>query len=175
MKLSTILRQSVVRRHLWIALTIGLFVAILQPYAIGYIYSSAEARELLYALQNPSLFFGSAVATSSATILALMLTILSLTHNADKQFGKDLYDNIRAAAVISTYTFLGSILLLLTLCLPVGEFKEIPGNWFQYIYYILSLLNGLLAGLMTSIILILRMTVLHIITELSPNTNEENF
>ncbi len=173
MKLIEIMYQPVVRRHLWIAVAIGFFVAILQPYAVGYIYGSAKAIELLYALQNPSLFFGSAVATSSATILALMLAILSLTSNVDKQFNKEIYDSVRAAAVISTYTFLGSILLLVTLCLPVGEFKEIPGDWFKYIYYLLSLLNGLLAGLMASIILILRMTVLHIITELSPDFDDE--
>lgn len=173
MKLFDILHERVVRHHLWVALAIGVFVAVLQPYAIGYIYGSAKAIQLLNALQNPSLFFGSAVATSSATILALMLTILSLTHNVRAEFEKEIYDSIRAAAVISTYTFLGSILLLLLLCLPVGEFDQIPGDWFKYIYYLLSLLNGLLAGLMASIILILRLTVLHIITKLSPDFDEK--
>ncbi len=123
-------------------------VAIAQPLLIGHIYSGTRAVDLLESIKESSLYLGSAIATASATVLALMLTLLSLTSQVDTSFNRSTYKGIKLIGDISTVTFIGSVALLLLLSLPIGEFKVISDQWYAGLYYVLSTLNGLLAGLM---------------------------
>lgn len=153
---------------MFMCIGITALVAIVQPVFSGQIYSKAEALDLLEGLQNASLYFGSATATASATILALMLTLLSMTSQVDTQFDRSTYSGIRLIGLISTMTFVGSMLLLLSLSFPVGEFEKVPTQWFRALYYILSALNGFLAGLMIVGVLVLFETISLLINKIAP-------
>ena len=166
--IKSIYRDFKYRRYLAIFLGIAAFVVVAQPFLIGNIYSDAKAIELLQGLKSSSLYFGSAIATTSATVLALMLTLLSMTNKSDTSFDKSTYRGITVIGFISTATFVGAILLLLCLSLPVGEFENIPDGWFKALYYTISTLNGMLSGLMIVGILILFETVSVLIQKLSP-------
>ena len=63
-------------------------VALAGQWLLGSIYSGYEARQFLESMSSSALYFGSAIVTASATILALMLTILSLTSQSDDDFDK---------------------------------------------------------------------------------------
>ena len=135
----------------------------------GQIYSEAQVTQLLEGLKNSSLYFGSAIATASATTLALMLTLLSLASQADTSFEYETYKGIKLIGQLSTFTFIGAVTLLLMLSFPIGKFENIPPVWFQTIYYALSAVNGLLAGLMIVGVLILLDTITTLVKELSPD------
>ena len=150
-----------------------LLIAVVQPLLTGHIYSEAKAIELVQSIKSSSLYFSSAVATASATILALMLTLLSVTSQVDTSFGISTYKGIRVIGAIATCTFVGSVILLLILSLPVGEYESLSKVWYQVLYYILCALNGLLAGLMVFTVLILFDTITTLISELAPAADED--
>ena len=63
-------------KHLAVILTTGLviLIGIGARFAIGNVYSEAEATNLIQALTQTGLYLGSAIAGASATTLALKMT-----------------------------------------------------------------------------------------------------
>ena len=136
--------------------------------AIGSIYSSGEAVVLLEALSRSGLYLGSASATASATTLALMLTLIGMVRRADHDFDDCVYQNINRIAKLATASLMTSLLLLLTLVFPVGEFDDIPNNWYDNMY------DGLFAGtvivvaLLAATVAMLYRTVSDVIANITP-------
>ena len=147
---------------------IALAVALGVSFLSGTIYSGVEARELISALSNSALRFGAAVATSAATILALMLTLVGMSREADTDFGKDLYRRVLRLCALTTVTLCGAIFLLLLLSLPVGEFENLPGRWYPFYYWALVGLVSGLTGLIITVVLTLYNTVRHVVKLISP-------
>ena len=147
-----------------IAVAIALGISLLS----GSIYSGAEAREMINALSNSALRFGMAVATSSATILALMLTLVGMSRSADETFGGDLYHRVLRLVTLATVTLCGAIFLLLILSLPVGEFEKLPESWYPVYYWILVGLVAGLTGLIITVVLMLYSAVRRVVITLSP-------
>lgn len=90
--------------------------------AIGRIYGAAEAVDLLEALSRAGLYLGSAIATASATTIALMLTLIGLIKRMNEDFDEQAYRNVELVARLSTVTLpialLGAVSLIATrLCL----------------------------------------------------------
>jgi hypothetical protein len=134
--------------------------------------SGAEARPLLEAMFPTTRFLCSAVMTGSATILALMLTLLSLSHNvsmkAEEQIQTVHFRRIRQIALIDTVTFIGASLLLLFHSIPIGESNEVPAPWFEPVYYILLSSTAIIGGLLVTVVLMLYHTVHDMIHTLGP-------
>ena len=147
-------------------LTVGISLAI--RFFVGHIYGGAEAIKLIQALSDSSLYLGAAIATSSATILALMLTILGLARDATDDFGMKLYHRIDVIGLLSAISLCGSILLLILLSLPVGQFDNLASWWFTGLYYTLVVLIAGLSGLLISTILMLFSTIRSVIATLTP-------
>lgn len=132
-------------------------------------YNDTRAIDLLESIKESSLYLGSAIATASATVLALMLTLLSITSQVDKSFERSTYKGIKLIGDISTVTFIGSVALLLLLSLPIGEFKVIDERWYTGLYYLLAVLNGILSGLTVVGVLVLSDTLKTLIKSLAPD------
>ena len=147
-------------------LTVG--VSLAMRFLVGQIYGSSEAVQLIQALSGSSLYLGAAIATSSATILALMLTILGLAKESSNDFNVKLYHRIDVIGLLSAISLCGSILLLLLLSLPVGQFDNLSSGWFTWLYYTLVVLIAGLSGLLISTILMLFSTIRSIIASLTP-------
>lgn len=156
------------KRYVFVCLIVTILIALGQPLLTGQVYGEAEAIALLSSLKDSSLYFGNAIATASATILALMLTLLSMTHQMDAEFDRSVYKGIRLIGLISTITFIAAVFLLLCLSLPVGEFENIPSTWFRALYYIISTLNVFLSGLMVIGVLMLFDTITTLIKKIAP-------
>lgn len=174
MNIVDLVKSKEIRPPLAIAWGIALVIAFSVPSVTGQIYGSAEAKDLLLSVQKASLYYGSAVATASATILALMLTILSFTDSyEEEEKDKKTFIRLHAIAAFCVYSFIGAIILLLCVSFPVNQFEKIPSDWFSFIYYLICAWNGLLAGHMITTILILRDTATQIIGDISPDFNEK--
>lgn len=140
--------------------------------AIGRIYSDAKAVDLIGQLTRSATTFGGAIATSSSTTLALMLTAIGMANRSDAEFDERFYRNVYRIAVISTITLAGAVLLLLVLTLPVGEF-HVPPTWFIWLYRALFAVVASLSALLVSMVLLVFAAVRAVIVKVTPSIGED--
>lgn len=162
--------MSLRRDEVW-ALGGGLLILMLAVgawFAIGNVYGQSEALQLIDSIARSALYFGSAVATGSATILALMLTLVSMARNADSEFGDHVYRSVFRVSTYATATLVGAVLLLLICTIPVGEFERVPSRWFSWLYHTLFAGVGILSAMLVSTILLLFFTIRQVIAAITP-------
>lgn len=147
-------------------------IALAGQWFVGQIYSGAEARRLIEAMVPSARAVGSSVVTASGTILALMLTMLSLTNQAKTSFDAIFYKRIERIGLLSTIALVAGILLLLFLSIPLQESKNVPNSWYGNVYYVLIALTAGIAGLLVGIVLMLlnAMTSLMAVLRAEPAT-----
>ncbi|RIJ27534.1 hypothetical protein [Henriciella algicola] len=157
-------------KHLAVILTTGLIIliGIGARFAIGNVYSEAEATNLIQSLTQTGLYLGSAIAGASATTLALMLTLLGLTNQTQTDFDSDVYRSISQVAWLSTISLVGAVILLLMLVLPVGEFNKMPDGWYRLMYEVIFALTVLVCALLTATVVRLFMTIRRVISQVTP-------
>lgn len=148
-------------------------VALGGQWLLGSIYSGYEAKQFLESMSSSALYFGSAIVTASATILALMLTILSLTSQSDDDFDKIFYLRVERIGKLATVALMGGIILLLFLSIPVKEADNVPSSWFTIIYYILMTFLAVLAGILIAIVLVLQNAISSLINVIRPSAEQK--
>jgi uncharacterized integral membrane protein len=135
---------------------------------IGQVYSGAEALRLIEAMVPSARAVGTSVVTASGTILALMLTMLSLTSQAETSFDSIFFKRIERIGQLSTLALATGILLLLLLSVPLQESQNVPSSWFRGVYFVLISLTAALAGLLVAIVLMLMNAMSSLIAVLRP-------
>jgi len=103
------------------------------------------------------------IALASATILALLLTLLSLSSGSKSELKKDHYHNVLQIARLDTAVFIAAVISFLVLNLPITEGDSVPENWFSTIYYISLGILALLSAALIVVVLMLYNTVVNII------------
>ncbi len=166
------LKSSATRSNILIAWFITFLLTAGILFLSGQIYSEAQAIDLLSSVQKASLYYASAIVGTSATILALMLTLLTFIQNR-KEPSKDVFTRVHAVTEFCVYSFVGAVILMLYISFPIEVFEDVPNYSFKYAFYILCLWNGALAGFMISTILILRETIRGIIGYVSPDFDKD--
>lgn len=136
--------------------------------AEGSIYSAAVAIEMIDALGGSALYLGTAVAGSSGTILALMLTLIGIVKRTDSDFDIDVYRRINIVGFLSTVALIGAVILLLLLSLPVGEYDNIPALWYKVLYRVQFFFVISLSAILVASIVILYGTVRALIANVTP-------
>ncbi len=99
-------------------------------------------------------FAASSYVAGGATILALMLTLITFSITHDVEFRPSHYQRIREIAWLTTAVIVGSVLLLLFLSFPIGE-ADVNLSWYQWLYYALLLGAATTGGVFISVILML--------------------
>lgn len=122
-----------------------------------------EALRLLEAAIPTVQFLCSALIAASATILALMLTLLGLSLNMEKKLVQGHYLQVKQIARWATLGFLASVLLLVLLTFPLEESDTVPVRWYDVIYYAVLAGSSLLAGYLSVVVLLLYNTIASII------------
>lgn len=120
--------------------------------------SPFKAIKLLEAVLPTIRFLASSVLAAVATIIALMLTLLSLTYSSEYEFREIHYRRIRQITTLSTVAILASVILLLILGLPVEEAEQLR-LYYDIVYYTITALASLLGGLLIAIVLMLQRTI----------------
>jgi hypothetical protein len=144
-------------------------IALVGQWFIGRNYVGAQAKFLLQAINNSALWLGGSVVTASATILALMLTMLSLSDQTKIDFDKVFFRRIEQIGVMTTISLAGGILLLLFLSIPLQATDDVPNQSFTVIYYILIVFLSLLAGLLITVVLMLLNAIRSLIEGVRPD------
>lgn len=162
--------QLSLRSDLRVALIGGVFTALLLAaisFAVGGL-SGYEARLLLEAAMPTTRFLCSAVMTASATTLALMLTLLSISLGSERALRGSHYERIRQIAFVDVVAFVGATVLLVAHIVPVGEAGDIPVGWYDGIYYTAATVAALLGGVLVAVMLLLYAAVRDLITTFGP-------
>jgi hypothetical protein len=115
----------------------------------------AEGLVLLEAMLPTTRFLCSAVMTATATILALMLTLLGLSADVSNKIHPSHFERVRQIALIDTVAFAAATLFLLILNIPLEESDNLSTEWYDTIYYSVLTFSSLLGGLLISAVLML--------------------
>jgi len=103
------------------------------------------------------------VALASATILALLLTLLGISSSSDSRLKKDHYKHVLQIAKLDTFVFVAAVISFLLFNLPITESENVPANWFDSIYYISLAISSILSAALIVVVLMLYNTVVNII------------
>lgn len=114
-------------------------------------------------------FLSSTAAGAAATILALMLTVLSLSHSPDQRFRPEHYRRIRNIARFSTIALTLGVFVLLLLVIPVESAEGLPSAAYSGLYYAIAVASAVLGGLMVAIMLMLYRAITGLIDFFSPS------
>lgn len=143
-------------------------VALAGQLFVGQVYSGTEARALLEAMMPAVRTVGTSVVTATSTILTLMLTMLSLTRQANINFDAEFYRRIKHIGLMSTIGLSSAILVLLFISIPLQASQQVSQVWYRVIYYLLVALVAGLAGLLVAIVLMLYNALASLIRVISP-------
>ena len=116
--------------------------------------SAFEARRLLDSVLPTVRFAASSYVAGGATILALMLTLLTFSISHDLDFRESHYKRIREISILTTGVIAGSVLLLMFLSFPIGE-ADVDQGWYLWVYYALLLGGAVTGGTFITIVLML--------------------
>lgn len=158
------------RKAIWASAAVLGFGAVAR-WANGAIYFEAEAKDMIATLADSGLYLGSAIATSSGTTLALMLTLTGMVRRMDQDFDAPIYQRVNMVSLLSTCSLIGSVALLLVLTMPVGEFEKLPAQWYSTLYNILYGLVIALSSLLVATVVLLYGTIKVLIANITPSDN----
>jgi len=103
------------------------------------------------------------IVLASATILALLLTLLGLSSSSNSKLTEDHYKRVMQIAKIDTGVFIASLMSFLLFNLPVTESENVPTYWYDTIYYSTLGISALLSSALVVVVLMLYNTVVNII------------
>lgn len=165
------------RRTLLVAGSAGGLAAVLlgvAMFAMGRV-GSGEARQLLEGMMPTSRFLCAAVITGSATILALMLTMLSSGRQVDDQLPPSHYRRVRHLSRMSMIALISSTSLLTLMCLPIYEqTNEIPNWWYPAIYFGLTGAISALSGAVIGLVVLLYLAISDFIRCVDPHAETQD-
>lgn len=164
-----ILGSDLLRLDLKRAISAGVVATVfilLSTWGIGRV-GDAKALVLLEAMLPTTRFLASSIMGAAATILALMLTVLSLSQSMDQAFDKSQFQRIGQIALLSTVLLTSATVLLLILNVPLAESENLQ-TWYTAVYYVIVVLSSLLGGLLITTIFMLYSAVTAIIAMVRP-------
>lgn len=133
--------------------------------------SGAEAHRLLETSLPSTRAFCGTMTLALGNILALMLTLLSLSARTDVDLKWAHYQRVKQVAWVVTVALIVSVLIYLLLNVPLGESEAATGSagpWYAVFYYATLVFASLLGGALIAIALMLYNTVRDIIRAISP-------
>ena len=141
---------------------ISLLVIAAGSYLLGHL-SGYEAKILIKNSIDGLNTLCNTIALASATILALLLTLLSLSSSTQSKLKEEHYHHVMQIARIDTGVFIAAVMAFLLLNLPITESDTVPENWFATVYYISLGISSVLSAALIVVVLMLYNTVVNII------------
>lgn len=143
-------------------------LALVGQLLIGQVYGGSETQRLIESSLPSIRTLASSVVTATGTILALMLTLLSLTQSVSQDFDQAFFKRVERIGMASTVGMIGATLTLLILSIPLQEGDAVNVLFYQLYYYLIIALAASLAGILISVVIILFTTIRGLLAALSP-------
>ena len=125
--------------------------------------SGYEAKQLIKGSLPGLNMLCNTIVLASATILALLLTLLGISTGTKSKLKNAHYKQVMSIATFDTILFIGALILFQLFNIPVTEADNIPTSWFDFIYWSILIFSSILSGMMITVILMLYSTVSNII------------
>lgn len=125
--------------------------------------SGYQAKALLATSISGMNMLCNTVILGSSTILALMLTLLSLSRAAESNLTETHYRNVLLIAKSDTILIIVTVITFLLLNLPITEADGLPGSWFTTIYYVSLGMASIVGGGFIAVITMLYGTIANVI------------
>lgn len=126
--------------------------------------SGYEAKELISASLPGLNMLCNTIVLASASILALLLTLLALSSSSESKIKKEYYESVLELAKFDTILFICALILFQLFNIPITESEEVPLSWFGWLYWISLGTSSILSGMMVGVILMLYGTISNIIS-----------
>lgn len=133
-----------------------------------------EARTLLESIVPTSRLLCSTVMGVTATILALMLTLLSFGSNIDRDLADEHFCRVKTIALYDALAFAFAAMLFLLHCVPVQESQDIPSWWYPTVYYFVLSSSAVITGAVVAIVLLLYLAVRDFVQIVSSDDSEHD-
>jgi|GEM_PF-2945845 len=146
------------------------FIVILAGGWLAGFASGSEAFDLFQTTLPSTRSFAATLSLALGNILALMLTLLSLSASMDIDIKWVHYQRVRQIAWIVTVTLIVTILVYLLLNIPIRESDKQLMQWYTAIYYATLTFSALLGGAFITIVLLLYNTIRDMIGMLDPES-----
>lgn len=122
-----------------------------------------EAKELIATSLSGINMLCNTVILGASTILALMLTLLSLSRAAKSHLSKTHYRHVLTIAKVDTVLIIVAIITFMMLNLPITESRELPNSWFTVIYYVCLIMAAIIGGGFIAVVTMLYGTIANVI------------
>ncbi len=126
--------------------------------------SGYEARELISSSLPGLNMLCNTIVLASATILALLLTLLGISSGTQSKIKSEYYKSVLNIAKFDTILFISALVLFQLFNIPITESDAVPTAWYAIIYWISLGTSSILSGFMVTVILLLYTTVDNIIS-----------
>ncbi|WP_405327582.1 hypothetical protein [Leeuwenhoekiella sp. LLG6367-2.1] len=126
--------------------------------------SGYKAKELIEVSLSGLNMLCNTIVLGSATILALLLTLLGISTGSNSKLKKAHYIQVLNIAKLDTILFISALIMFQMFNIPLTESEDMHTEWFKYLYWITLFFSSLISGMMVTVILLLYTTVTNIIT-----------
>lgn len=141
---------------------IAMFVFGLGNFLLGEV-SGYEAKDLIKKSISGINMLCNTVTLASATILALLMTVLSLSSGTESKLKKDYYQYIMKIAKVDTAVFVTALGTFILFNLPITEAENVPASWYTWLYYASLAMTSIVAAALIVVILMLYSAVVSVI------------
>jgi hypothetical protein len=125
--------------------------------------SGYEAKQLISSSLPGINMLCNTIVLASATILALLLTLLGISSGTKSKLKNAHYKQVLNIAKLDTILFVGALILFQMFNIPITEADNVPTSWYDAIYWTTLVFSSLLSGIMITVVLMLYTTVVNII------------
>ncbi len=125
--------------------------------------SGYEAKYLLKVSLSGLNMLCNTIILASATILALLLTLLSVSFGSKDPLKERHYTYVLSIAKFDVILFISALVLFQFFNIPIMESDNVPLPWFNIIYWATLVSTSIISGMMIMVILMLYKAVTNII------------
>ncbi|MGJ8666992.1 MAG: hypothetical protein ACSHW7_11530 [Patiriisocius sp.] len=125
--------------------------------------SGYEAKNLLEVSLNGLNMLCNTIVLASATILALLLTLLGISSGSNSNLKEKHYIQVLSIAKFDVILFVAALILFQLFNIPIIESDSVPTSWFKIIYWATLLFSSIICGMMVTVILMLYNTITNMI------------
>jgi len=125
--------------------------------------SGYEAKHLIKVSLSGLNMLCNTIVLASATILALLLTLLSVSYGSQNTLKKRHYQQVLSIAKFDVIVFISALILFQFFNIPIAESNNVPTSWFTVIYWATLGSTSIISGMMITVILMLYNAVTNLI------------
>lgn len=126
--------------------------------------SGYEAKHLLTVSLGGLNMLCNTIVLATATILALLLTLLSVSFGSKNTLKNTHYYQVLNIAKFDVILFISALILFQFFNIPIVESENVPTSWFTAIYWATLGSTSIISGMMITVILMLYNAVTNLIS-----------